>query len=203
MPRAILFVALLTLLAPLRAFAVEEAHYTLVHHYADFDVRQYAPYWVAQTTVEARFSDAGDEGFRRLFAYISGANSTRGSIAMTAPVIQSGEKIAMTAPVLQQQAAGAYSVQFVMPAGSTAQSLPTPTDTHVTIREMPAERYAVLQYSGFWTEQNYADHLTLLQKALHREGLTAIGAPVWARYDPPFMPWFLRRNEILVPVAMQ
>ena len=37
--------------------------------------------------------------------------------------------------------------------------------------------------------------------AMEKEGLRAVGEPVWARYDPPFMPWFLRTNEILVEIA--
>ena len=31
-------------------------------------------------------------------------------------------------------------------------------------------------------------------------GLEEAGEPIWARYDPPFKPWFLRRNEILIGI---
>jgi hypothetical protein len=46
-------------------------------------------------------------------------------------------------------------------------------------------------------------HLPLaeLRTAMATAGLRAAGEPVWARYDPPFMPWFLRTNEILVEIA--
>lgn len=54
-----------------------------------------------------------------------------------------------------------------------------------------------IRYSGTWSKKNYDEHLTLLKAALVREGLSPTGEPVWARYDPPYKPWFLRTNEIL------
>jgi len=184
-----------------RAAAIEEPKFRLVHQYADFELRDYAPYLVAETTVGGGFEDAGNEGFRRLFSYISGSNSAHASIAMTAPVIQAGQKIEMSAPVLQSAGAGAFVIEFVMPAGSTLQSLPVPNDKRVVIREVPAARFAVLRYTGFWSEDNYRTHLETLKAAIARAHLTAVGEPVWARYDPPFMPWFFRRNEILIAVS--
>jgi hypothetical protein len=184
-----------------RAAAIEEPKFRLVHHYADFELRDYAPYLVAETTVGGSFEDAGNEGFRRLFGYISGGNSAHSSITMTAPVIQARQEIEMTAPVLQTAGGGTFVVKFVMPSSSTLRSLPVPDDKRVVLREVPPARFAVIRYTGFWSEANYATHLETLKAAMAREHLTAIGEPVWARYDPPFMPWFFRRNEILIAVS--
>jgi len=184
-----------------RAAAIDEPKFKLVHQYADFEVRDYAPYLVADTTVSGGFEDAGTEGFKRLFSYISGNNSARSSVAMTAPVIQAGQKIEMTAPVLQSAGVGAFVIRFVMPSSSTLQSLPVPNDKRIVIREAPSARFAVIRYSGFWSEANYRTHLGQLKAAIARERLTIIGEPVWARYDPPFMPWFFRRNEIMIPIS--
>jgi hypothetical protein len=184
-----------------KAAAIEEPKFKLVHQYGDFELRDYTPYLVAETTVSGGFEDAGNEGFRRLFGYISGGNSAHSSITMTAPVIQAGQKIGMTAPILQSAGGGAFVIKFVMPSSSTLQSLPVPDDKHVVIREVPPARFAVIRYSGFWTEANYRTHLEQLKAAVAREHLTIIGDPVWARYDPPFMPWFFRRNEILIAVS--
>jgi hypothetical protein len=183
------------------AAAIEEPKFRLVHQYADFEVRDYAPYLIAATTVAGTFEDAGNQGFKRLFDYISGNNSTRSSIAMSAPVIQAGQKVTMTAPVLQSAGAGSFVIGFVMPSSSTLRSLPVPNDRRVVLREEPSARYAVIRYSGFWSEDNYRTHLNALKAAMAREHLGAAGEPVWARYDPPFMPWFFRRNEILIPVS--
>jgi hypothetical protein len=184
-----------------KAAAIEEPKFKLVHQYGDFELRDYTPYLVAETTVSGGFEDAGNEGFRRLFGYISGGNSAHSSITMTAPVIQAGQKIGMTAPILQSAGGGAFVIKFVMPSSSTLQSLPVPDDKRVVIREVQPARFAVIRYSGFWTEANYRTHLEQLKAAIAREHLTIIGDPVWARYDPPFMPWFFRRNEILIAVS--
>jgi hypothetical protein len=45
-------------------------------------------------------------------------------------------------------------------------------------------------------------HSTLLRQRIGERWLTAAGEPVFARYDPPFKPWFLRRNEIHISVQV-
>lgn len=184
-----------------RAAAIEEPKFNVVHQYADFEVRHYAPYLVAETIVSGGFEDAGNKGFQLLFDYISGNNSARTSITMTAPVIQAGKKIDMAAPVLQSADAGSFAIKFVMPSSWTIRTLPVPNDKRVLIKEVPNASFAVIRYSGFWSEENYRKHLEKLRVAVAREHLNIIGAPVWARYDPPFMPWFFRRNEILIPIG--
>jgi hypothetical protein len=115
---------------------------------------------------------------------------------MTAPVVQTPTKIAMTAPVAQSPGAGGFVVQFAMPAEWTLDTLPEPTDPAVRLRAVPGRTVAVIRYSGTWSQERYAKHLATLQDALTRTGLRWRGEPVWARYDPPWKPWFLRRNEI-------
>ena len=104
--------------------------------------------------------------------------------------------MAMTAPVTQNAVSGGYVVQFVLPRGVTLAAAPEPLDPRVTLREVEARRVAVIRYSGFWSAANYDQHLTLLQQALSTAGQTWVGEPIYARYNAPFVPWFLRRNEI-------
>jgi len=196
---AFLSLALITM--PLRnAFAVEETKYSVVKSYPDFEVRDYPAYLVAETTVDADFENAGSQAFQRLFDYISGQNVGGQPIEMTAPVVQKGQKIAMTAPVIQSGGAKQFAVQFVMPSKWTLSTLPAPKDKSVILKQVPASRMAVIRYSGFWSQSRYESQLAVLQKGMEREHLKVSGPPAWARYDPPFMPWFLRRNEILIPV---
>ncbi len=61
-------------------------------------------------------------------------------------------------------------------------------------------RVAAIRYSGFWSRSRYDDHERKLREWIDQRGLEPISEPVWARYDPPFMPWFLRRNEVVIEV---
>ena len=191
------------LLTGVRAMAIEEAPYTVVKASGIFEVRDYDPHILADTLIDGTLEDAGNKAFRRLFNYISGANHSRSSIAMTAPVSQEskGEKIAMTAPVGQQRSSGTWAVSFMMPASYTLATLPVPDDTSITLRQVPARRMAAVRYSGTWSEKNYLDYKERLENWVRENGFQISGEAVWARYNPPFSLWFLRRNEILIPVV--
>ncbi len=196
---------LITLLTGVRAMAIEEAPFTVVKASGIFEVRDYEPHILAETLVDGTLEDAGNKAFRRLFNYISGANRSRSSIAMTAPVSQesSGEKITMTAPVSQQPSAGKWAVSFMMPASYTLATLPVPDDNSITLRQVPARRMAAVRYSGTWSEKNYLEYKERLENWIRENGFKISGEPLWARYNPPFTLWFLRRNEILIPIVSE
>ena len=107
----------------------------------------------------------------------------------------------MTAPVTQAAAPGGFVVQSVLPKGVTVASAPEPLDARVQLRVVVPARVAVIRYSGFWSESNYNEHLARLQAALRGAGLAWSAKPMYARYNPPFTPWFLRRNEIWLHLA--
>jgi hypothetical protein len=182
--------------------AIEEPAHSLIERQGPFEVREYQSYVVAETSVDGTFDSVGNEGFRRLFRYISGANRGATKIAMTAPVEQAaaGTKIAMTAPVEQRRAGRHWRIAFVLPGSYALASAPRPTDDRIEISEVPARRVAVVRYSGTWGQARYDRQLAALRRFIGERGLKAIGEPVFSRYDPPFMPWFLRRNEIQIPV---
>jgi len=196
------FAAIVALLATPRAMAIEEPRFNVLEKDGSFELREYSPYIVAETRVEAGFEDAGSVAFQRLFRYISGNNIAQQKIAMTAPVAQTrGEKISMTAPVSQVADGNAYPVAFTLPSTYTLVSAPQPRDPAVRIRAVPAQLIACWRYSGRWTARNFRDHEVLLRERIKKDGLIAGGDPVLARYNPPFTPWFMRRNEVLIPVA--
>ena len=184
------------------AMAIERAKYTVVEREDNFELRQYEPHLVAETIVEGDFDEVGNEGFRRLFDYISGKNRKQQSISMTAPVSQEAdsEKISMTAPVNQVRVGGKYRITFLMPAKYTMETLPEPLDTRVELKEVPGQLIAALRYSGTWSRDRYEKKRVRLQALMRQKGLETAGEPIFARYNPPFMPWFLRRNEVLIPV---
>lgn len=184
----------------------EEQPFEVIRRYDGFEVRRYPAYVVAEVTVDQPFEQAGNTAFRYLFGYITGQNRSQSSVAMTAPVTQSpgaAQKVAMTAPVVQHSSPeGGYAVAFVLPASMTEQTAPEPTDPRVTIRTVQPSVAAVARYSGRWSQDSYERHCRSLLEAVAAEGFTVIGAPRFARFDPPFKPWFLRRNEVVVDVDM-
>ena len=184
------------------AKAAEEAKYDVVRKDNKFEIRHYAPHILAETIVEGGLEDAGSKAFNRLFRYISGDNRSRVKVDMTTPVSQQsvGEKIKMTAPVGQQRVREKWAVSFMMPAAFTLETLPEPKDPLIALRQVPARFVAVVRYSGFWSEKGYLRNKSKLESWIQEKGLTIVGDPIWARYNPPYTLWFLRRNEILIPV---
>jgi len=175
--------------------ALETLAYEVLKTAGDIEIRRYGPHLLATVKVEGKFSKAGSQGFRPLFDYISGENIE-------------AEKIAMTAPVLQQASAPAdlsqsrkWFVSFVVPSEFNQQNVPAPSDDGVQITAQPELVVAAIQYSGGWSQRNYEAHEQLLLTGLNAMNLSPCGTPRWARYDPPFIPWFLRKNEILIPLC--
>jgi len=115
-------------------------------------------------------------------------------------VLEKLEKLAMTSPVGQRKSGQGWAVSFMMPASYTMETIPVPSDPNVVLREIPAHRAAAIRYSGTWSEKSYLEHLTELQEWMESKNLIAAGEPIWARYNAPFTPWFMRRNEILIPL---
>jgi len=199
--KILLVIAFMTLTSG-GAMATEEAKYELIHQEGDFQVRQYAPHIVAETLVDSDFEDAGSQAFQRLFKYISGNNMAKQNIDMTAPVTQEADsqKIDMTSPVGQQSVNGRWAVSFMMPASSSYETLPKPNNSEVVLKQIPERYIASIEYSGFWSEKSYKENKNNLQAWISKNGYQVIGEPIWARYNDPFTLWFLRRNEILIPI---
>ena len=161
--------------------AIEEPDYVVLASAGDVEFRHYDPYIVAEVTIGGDSAD--NRAFRILASYIFGDNTASEKMAMTAPVETRGEEHA-----------------FVMERKYTMDTLPKPVDERIQLRSKPSRVVAVRTFSGRWTEQNFGKHRQALLEDLAALGVTAIGEPELARYNSPFTPWFLRRNEIIVPV---
>ena len=170
-----------------KAMAVEEASYVLISKDKAFEIREYAQHVVAETLVEGNMQNVSNKAFMKLFRYISGSNVSR-------------SKVAMTAPVGQQRVAEKWLISFMMPKSYSLTTLPQPQDTSITLRQVPAQRMALLRYSGMWSEKSDLRHERELTAWMGKMGLTATANTIWARYNPPFTPWFLRRNEVMIPI---
>lgn len=208
---------LAALLIGTNAMAVEESKFEIVVQEANFEVRQYAAFMVAETWVDGDMDAASGKGFRRIVDYIFGNNTASqpaasSNIAMTAPVTIQPERqtatLAMTAPVAIEPASGGlemggaqrWRVHFVMPSQYSMATLPTPNNDAVTLREVPAKRVAVARYSGFNTEGRIQEETDALVAWMQTRQLMGAGPAQLARYDPPWVLPLWRRNEIHIDI---
>lgn len=179
--------------------AAPEPEYVQVQASGGFEVRDYPQLVLVKTTMNGE----EDPAFMRLFRYISGDNSGKREIAMTAPVLeaQTGAEIAMTAPVLQNDGANGQSeMAFILTSDFTPETAPLPEDPQVSLATVPARRVAVISFSGRVNDDMVADNEAKLQKWIADNGLQATGPAELAQYNPPWTIPAMRRNEILIPI---
>ena len=180
--------------------ATEEPKYTVLLKEDELELRQYAALIVAETAVSGDMDSASSQGFRAIADFIFGNNK--------APGQNTSAKIAMTAPVTVQPRANDNSmreardwrIQFVMPANYTMATLPKPNNLAVQLREVPAQRFAVLRYSGLNTESKVEDKTNELLAWVKSKNWQMVGSPQLSRYDPPWTLPMWRRNELRVEV---
>jgi hypothetical protein len=175
---------------------IAEPDYAVTRHLGLVELRHYQPFVVAEIFVAGPPAKAMDQAFPILSAYIFGQNKG----ARTAPA-PAGLKLEMSAPVTQFAAAGGQLVQFMLPRGMPLDAAPEPLDPRVRLRAVGAHPLAVIHFSGFWSEANCDEHLRALKSALNAAGLGWTGEPIYARYNAPFTPWFMRHTEIWLRLA--
>lgn len=168
---------------------VETAKYDVIRSDGAFEIRRY------HKMITASVDNIGSGAFNSLFQYISGANKTKTKIDMTAPVITS-EKIAMTSPVISTPEV----MSFVVPYEYTMETVPVPTDDRVSIGEVPERYLATIRFRGFAWKKLVDTKTKSLLEWVADESLETIGLPVLMQYNPPFVPGFLRRNEIGIEI---
>ena len=176
------------------AMAIEEPSYSVIESADHFEIRSYEPSVVAQIKTSGHFESAGNAGFRVLADYIFGNNDQKIKIAMTAPVKMTRH------PEPSASSPPEYEVEFVMPQEMKREDLPHPQNRAIELKTLPKKLMAVLKYSGTWSEERFNEHKDILIKEIKSHGYEALSEPIFARYNPPFIPWFLRRNEIWIEV---
>jgi hypothetical protein len=167
----------------------ERQPYEVVERYPGFELRRYPEHLVAEVDVSGPFGVAGNLAFPKLARFIGGHNRASRKVAMTAPVVQE-----------KDPRSGVFIVGFVMPSDLAADEVPEPLDSSVRIRRVPAQAAAALTFSGRWSRSTYEVRTNELLDMLAQAQLTVAGRPRYARFDPPWTPWFLRRNEVVIPV---
>ena len=163
------------------AMATETPDYKVLSQDGKFEVREYPALTLVRTS-------SGDGDFMRLFRYISGGNEAE-------------QKIAMTAPVLMKHEGEDTGMSFIVPKDVAAGKVPAPKDAAVEMDDLPAGRFAVYRYSGGRNEANEQEALGKLRAWVDGRGLEVEGEPLFGYYDPPWIPPFMRRNEVMLRVG--
>lgn len=162
----------------------ETASYEVVKKEGNFEIRKYKSHVVVTTPMTG---EAQNQSFGRLFKYISGSNEAEQKIKMTTPVFM---------PASGEGQPG--EMQFVLPSDVAEAGAPSPSDPSVKVSKMSGGKFAVLKYNGRSGPDERRKKLAELRAILAAQGLSSIGNPVYAGYDPPWTPGPVRRNEVLL-----
>jgi len=179
--------------------------YRVVERDGSVEVREYEGYTTAYVDIPSEFDGAINTGFMKLFNYISGKNTNRSKIKMTVPVteeqVTGSQKIPMTAPVTSEKISGdVYRVSFIMPANYTLDTLPIPDDKDIKFTRIEPYRAAVIKFPGRMNESLANKKSEELKRWLDKKGLQARPNFIAAQYDPPWIPGFMRRNEVIAEI---
>jgi hypothetical protein len=181
--------------------AIETPKYKVIKKYKNIEIRQYSEYIQAEVEVIAEnYKSAIEKGFETLASYIFGNNISRQKIDMTSPVKTSkSEKISMTTPV-KVYGKGTYTVSFVMPTKYTLKTLPLPNEKSINFKAIDKQKIAAIRFSGFFIQENIDKNIALLKEYLANENISTDNEFVIAGYNPPWIPGFLARNEVMIKI---
>lgn len=164
--------------------------YRVLSNLSNVEIRIYEPCVVAEISMKGQPNKVGNMAFGPLVGYIS-----KNNISMTSPVLQEARASEQGDPT------GEWVVSFVLPAGAKAHDLPIPQDSRVSLREIPEHMAAATTWTGSWKYSEVENRTESLLNVVAHNGYTVMGPARWARYDPPWKPWFARRNEVIIPIG--
>lgn len=182
----------------------ETTKYSVIRKENGIEIRHYPATIQAEVTIDDKqVRSAIEKGFRLLAGYIFGENISKQKIEMTSPVQASqSEKIAMTTPVTIS-GQSSFKVAFIMPSTHTLDTLPQPKDSRVQIRPIPSRSLAAIRFSGYFQQDTIEKNKLRLSQWLEQQGYEKVGDFIIAGYNPPWVPGFLARNEVLIEIKKE
>jgi len=179
----------------------ESPKYSVIRKQKEIEIRQYSGHIQAEVGVVAKdYKSAIEKGFNVLSGYIFGNNVSKQKIEMTTPVQASqSQRIAMTTPVTVT-GHDSFTVAFIMPSEYTLETLPLPKDKSIHFTPTPVHQMAAIRFSGYFQKENIHKYKQRLNLWLEEQGLETEGDFIVAGYNPPWIPGFLARNEVLIKI---
>lgn len=177
--------------------AYESAPYSVVERDGPFELRRYPDVPLVSTPMTS--SDPSDrDSFMRLFRFISGDNGEKTKISMTTPVFAALPSGHDGDPHRER---GAGRMSFVVPDAVARAGTPEATDAAVKAETLSSGLYATFRFNGSRNARSVRNARVRLAEWMAGRNLLAVDEPLFAGYDPPFTPPFLRRNEVLIRVG--
>ena len=181
--KKILLVLILILTLGSHTMAYEEANYETISENKNYEIRKYFDRLVIETdSIEG-------EGFRKLFNYISGNNEEK-------------KEIKMTVPVTQENKNGNMKMQFYLPSKFNKDNVPKPSNPEIKILNVEGGYYAVIKYSGRYSDENFIKNKNILEKELKKDNIVILSPPIRASYNSPFTLPMLKRNEVMFRIDL-
>jgi DNA gyrase inhibitor GyrI len=165
----------------------EEPIYRIIYQEKPFEIREYEEMNVISTDISGTRQKSIQSGFRYLFAYISGQNTQK-------------KKISMTRPVMQIAHLGNWRIEFPLPRYLAEEAIPLPNNPDVSIQKIQKTRYAVIRFSGTIRDKILNQKLEDLKTFIIKRNCKIQYYPLYAFYNPPWTPSFLKRNEIWLQI---
>jgi hypothetical protein len=139
--------------------------------------------------MEGDRKEAIGKGFRSLFKYISGENKNRESISMTIPVMQ------------KSLGNNKWNVSFVVPKKFDLKNVPQPDNANIQIKNNSDLKVIAITFSGLFSDGNIEENETKLRNYIKEKGIKIEEPAIYAGYNAPWTPWFLKRNEVMLKLA--
>ena len=159
-------------------YTTERPPYQVVERISpQVEIRQYEEQLWISTSYET-----DSASFPVLASYIFGDNKEEEKVAMTAPVITDGK------------------MSFILPSDMSPNTAPTPDGQAIDFNTVPPRKLATLTFSWWTSTARVKQKTDQLLHALSEQGIEATGQPFLMRYNDPWTPPFLRRNEVAIEV---
>jgi hypothetical protein len=163
---------------------IETYPYEVIKKYNTFEIRNYAAsLFTSVKLTDKGYKNVSSKGFRILAGYIFGGNDKNEKIAMTSPVAISLED--------------SMTVMFMVPKKNKKESLPTPNQSEIEFKEMPAKKMAAISFGGWANDERIEKYKAKLIIALAAEGIVHTNRFYFFGYNPPYEV-INRKNELIV-----
>lgn len=180
---AVVLTAIWLIVGVMMSVSTEKISYSILDELDEgVEIRQYENLTLIFTT-----ANDTNSAFSTLAKYISGNNRDNTRIEMTTPVLSHGR-------------AGSVNMPFILPEGYDPNNAPTPDNKNVIVTSMSSRKLATITFSGYVSDSSYEEHRTQLEQVLKDQGITTKGEYFLMRYNPPWVPPTLMRNEVAVEV---